>query len=106
MDVWRGVRTSHYTYARYEDATPWLLYDDIADPYQMKNLAADARFAPVRRQLDLELDRLLVEAGDPFNTKLLYERIMRETPNSPQLRAIREANPQSPWGLPDGATAK
>jgi arylsulfatase A-like enzyme len=98
MDVWRGVETLRFTYARYEDGTPWLLYDNVADPFQMKNLAEDPIYASTRKTLDKTLDRLLVEAGDPFDTKALYDRILRATPNHAMLKKFCEANPALPWG--------
>jgi len=97
MDVWRGVRTSRYTYARYEDGTPWLLYDNVADPFQMRNLAADPASAGVRETLNQQLARLLAEAGDPFDTKALYDRILREKPDRKMVEEFREANPELPW---------
>ena len=97
MDVWRGVRTARYTYARYEDGTPWLLYDNVADPFQMKNLALDPNYASTRKNLDQTLNHLLTEAGDPFNTKALYDQILRENPAHAMVKAFRAANPALPW---------
>jgi arylsulfatase A-like enzyme len=37
---WRGVRTATHTYARTLDG-PWMLFDDVADPYQLTNLVGD-----------------------------------------------------------------
>jgi arylsulfatase A-like enzyme len=62
---WRGVRTQQYTYVR------WLtgaeeLYDNVADPYQLQNLAEGgaepAALAPLRTQLAA----LLAAAHDDF----------------------------------------
>lgn len=39
--AWRGVRTRQYTYVEY-DTGERELYDDIADPYQLNNLARTA----------------------------------------------------------------
>lgn len=97
MDVWRGVRTPRYTYARYEDGTPWLLYDNVADPFQMKNLAKDAAYASTRQELDQTLKRLLTDAGDPFDTKALYDQIARENPARTMLKEYRAVNPNLPW---------
>jgi arylsulfatase A-like enzyme len=97
MDVWRGVRTARYTYARYEDGTPWLLYDNVTDPFQMRNLADDPASAGLRKSLNQQLDQLLAEAGDPFDTKALYDRILREKPSRKMVVEFREANPQLPW---------
>ncbi|MFW6162997.1 MAG: sulfatase-like hydrolase/transferase, partial [Planctomycetota bacterium] len=61
---WRGVRTARYTYARWIDGSPWVLYDNQADPYQMTNLADLPDHAAVRQDLDAELSRWLARTGD------------------------------------------
>ena len=94
MDTWRGLRTHRYTYARYEDGTPWLLYDNRKDPYQMTNLAGQQESAEVTEKLNDQLNRLLAEAGDPENTKALYDRIIREKPDRILVTKFREANPE------------
>jgi arylsulfatase A-like enzyme len=58
---WRGVRTSRHTYARYVDGSPWLLFDNDADPWQQRDLSGDDG---LRAELDAVLDKLLAEAGD------------------------------------------
>lgn len=70
--VWRGVVTETHTYARFADR-PWLLYDDRADPYQMRNLAADpangrsSGVSPATlAALDGELAAWLHSVGDDF----------------------------------------
>lgn len=60
---WRGVRTRRYTYVK------WLsgkeeLFDNSADPYQMRNLAESD--ATTRSQLREVLRTLLAESHDPF----------------------------------------
>ena len=62
---WRGVRTKQYTYVR------WLagaeeLYDNLADPYQMANLAADGAQPEVLGRLRSQLSDLLATAHDDF----------------------------------------
>ncbi len=60
---WRGVRTLDYTYARrVEEAglTPWLLYDNRNDPYQMTNLINDPGHSGIRAELDAVLDDWLI----------------------------------------------
>jgi arylsulfatase A-like enzyme len=62
---WRGVRTKQHTYVR------WLagaeeLYDNLADPYQMQNLAADDAQPEVLGRLRAELADLLAAAHDDF----------------------------------------
>jgi arylsulfatase A-like enzyme len=64
---WRGVKTKTHTYAKSPDG-PWLLYDDVADPYQMNNLVADPAAADILSELDAELMRQLDRFGDSVMT--------------------------------------
>lgn len=62
---WRGVRTKQYTYVR------WLaggeeLYDNLADPYQMANLAEGGAEPEVLVRLRSRLSDLLAVAHDDF----------------------------------------
>lgn len=41
------------------------LYDLARDPYQVRNLAGEPRYAEQRRQLATQLERILRDAGDP-----------------------------------------
>jgi hypothetical protein len=93
LDTYRGVQTKRYTYARYEDRSPWLLFDNQKDPFQTNNLASDPEFAERISQLNLMLDELLKEAGDNEDTKLIYDRIIGENPNREILLDFRRANP-------------
>lgn len=63
---WRGVRTTRYTYAERLGRQPWLLHDNVNDPYQLTNLAGRADHLVVQRELADELGRWLVAAGDQF----------------------------------------
>jgi arylsulfatase A-like enzyme len=62
---YRGIRTDTHTYAVAETGR-WLLFDNIADPYQMKNLIGDAGQAPLIKKLDDEIAAWLKRASDPF----------------------------------------
>jgi arylsulfatase A-like enzyme len=62
---YRGVRTKRYTYAVREDGR-WLLFDNVADPYQMKNLAGDAAHHPLMDGFDTELKAWMKRTGDAF----------------------------------------
>lgn len=62
---YRGLRTPTHTYARSLDG-PWLLYDNVADPYQQRNLIDDPAHAALRARLDAALDAKLAAAGDDF----------------------------------------
>jgi len=62
---YRGVRTRRYTYVR-DIKGPWLMYDNRQDPYQLKNLCNDPKFAEVRQGLEKILSRKLKETNDKF----------------------------------------
>ncbi len=62
---YRGVRTRRYTFVR-DLKGPWLLYDNQADPYQMKNLVNDPAHAAVQKKLDALLTAKLKAANDEF----------------------------------------
>jgi arylsulfatase A-like enzyme len=63
--IFRGVRTSRYTYAVGPDA-PMYLFDNTADPYQLNNLITDPAYAALREELRARLARWLKRAEDPF----------------------------------------
>ncbi len=67
FNAYRGVRTSRYTYVR-DTNGPWLLYDNQADPYQMRNLIDDPAHAAIQADLEAELQRLLTQNKDEFPT--------------------------------------
>lgn len=73
MRPWRGVRTKQYTYARRLDLGPWLLFDNEADPYQLKNLIDDPAYADLVAEMETTLACLLEEAGDPCDTEAIAE---------------------------------
>ncbi|OPZ18744.1 MAG: Arylsulfatase [candidate division BRC1 bacterium ADurb.BinA364] len=62
---YRGLRTLRHTYARTREGR-WLLYDNLADPYQQANLAMDARSAELAAEMDRRLDGMLRQRGDEF----------------------------------------
>ncbi len=79
---WRGVKTDRYTYCRTPEG-PWLPYDDVEDPYQLRNLVDDPAHAETQADLDAQLrawmdrfnDRLLTngEELDYFGIREVYE---------------------------------
>lgn len=93
LDTWRGVRTKRYTYARYEDQTPWLLYDNLEDPYQINNLVEHPLMKALVSEMNKMLDDLLLEADDPEDTKALYDVIIKENPDRKLLLQMRDENP-------------
>ena len=50
-DAWRGVRTLEHTYACHADGTPWLLFDNEADPLQQNNLVNRPETAALQKGL-------------------------------------------------------
>jgi arylsulfatase A-like enzyme len=68
---YRGIRTAHYTYVR-DLHGPWLLFDNQADPFQLKNLVVSPCVAKLQEDLEATLDRKLRLAGDPFFPSAAY----------------------------------
>lgn len=72
---WRGIVTRSHTHARFREAA-WVLYDDITDPYQMRNLADDPGSSSLQETLEEELQQWLARTGDSFETEReLAERL-------------------------------
>ncbi|MFH0964286.1 MAG: sulfatase [Planctomycetota bacterium] len=90
---WRGVRTEQHTYARWEDRSPWVLYDNAADPYQLRNLVELPRAEDLRKRMDEELDRLLARCGDGSLT--WQEELARCGAVEAWNRRERECNPDA-----------
>lgn len=61
---WRGVRTATHMYARYEDK-PWVLYDLVADPFQMNNLVGKA--PAIEALMEKRLQKWMKETGDSWS---------------------------------------
>jgi arylsulfatase A-like enzyme len=62
---YRGVRTSRYTYVR-DLHGPWLMFDNVVDPWQTNNLAGKPGSAQLQAALEEVLQRKLREAKDKF----------------------------------------
>jgi arylsulfatase A-like enzyme len=61
----RGVRTKRHTFV-VRAGGDWLLYDNLKDPFQLKNLVDDPASAELKASLRKELDAWLAKAEDPF----------------------------------------
>ncbi len=61
----RAVRSKTHTYAVRADGE-WFLYDNINDPYQLKNLLDDPASAGVKKEMQAEMTAWLAKAEDPF----------------------------------------
>ena len=62
---YRGIRTRRYTFVR-DLQGPWLLFDNLNDPYQMDNLINRSEYSDLQRQLDRLLAAKLQQTGDEF----------------------------------------
>lgn len=72
--AWRGVVSGRYTYARFQDR-PWILYDDLADPFQLHNLAESPGHQPLRDQMEAHLQKWLALTNDRFEgSEVLADR--------------------------------
>jgi len=93
--AWRGVVTRTHTYVETRDG-PWLLYDDMADPFQMQNLVGRSEQADLQARLHEEVRAWLERTQDPFlSTEAMADRFMPghetcEFPIPPLEPVIRE----------------
>lgn len=68
---YRGLRTKRYTYVKSLEG-PWLLYDNINDPYQLNNIVNDSRYSQLQNELDTWLTQKLRSMSDEFLTGIAY----------------------------------
>jgi len=68
---YRAVKTDRYTYVRSLDG-PWLLFDDVNDPFQMENLVEKPDYTSSVEDLDNRLQQLLQKIGDEFRPAQYY----------------------------------
>ncbi len=69
---WRAVRTKQYTFAIYRRDCSELLFDNIADPYQMNNLIDDPAHAQVKADLRDMLTARMAAVNDTFEPTSWY----------------------------------
>lgn len=62
---YRGLCTERYTYVR-DLGGPWLLFDNLADPYQTHNLIGQSAAAGLQRELGAQLGARLKARSDRF----------------------------------------
>ncbi|HLI04073.1 MAG TPA: sulfatase [Terracidiphilus sp.] len=65
VPTYRGVRTKTHTYAVQLDGR-WCLYDNVADPYQVRNLVREPKYKDLVAKLDSALIGWSRSIGDPF----------------------------------------
>ncbi len=71
---WRAVRDKQYTYAVFRSDGQELLFDNLADPYQMHNLAEDPAFAAVKADLQHKMQAKMARIGDDFAPSSFYQQ--------------------------------
>ena len=69
---WRALRSKRYTYAIYRVDRQELLFDNVADPYQMRNLAGDPAYAEALDDFRDRLQARMAEIGDTFEASTWY----------------------------------
>ncbi len=68
---YRGIRTERYTYAKDLNG-PWLLYNNLNDPYQMNNLCNNHEFSDLQSFMENKLQKILKQRRDEFLEGELY----------------------------------
>ncbi len=68
---YRGVITDRYTYVRTIDR-PWLLYDNLKDPYQLENLINDPDCEKIRAYLETLMQKHMAAINDELMPKEHY----------------------------------
>lgn len=70
---WRAFRTKRFTYAVYHAGRHDFLFDDLADPLQLKNLANDPAYADKKQELRQQMLKKMEEIGDTFEACSWYK---------------------------------
>ena len=65
VQSYRAIRTDTHLYAITSDGR-WCMYDNVADPYQMKNLVTDPTQAELRHKLEARIMAWQKKVGDKF----------------------------------------
>jgi len=69
---WRALRNKHFTYAIYRKDRKELLFDNQADPYQLKNLAGSSEYEKTLNHFRTLLKKRMKELGDTFEASTWY----------------------------------
>lgn len=68
---YRGIVTTRYTYVK-DLRGPWLLFDNLADPYQLNNLAGNEGYSRTEKKLEKLLQKTLKDRKDEFRPGMEY----------------------------------
>lgn len=75
---YRGVRSERFTYVRDLNG-PWLLYDNLVDPYQMNNLLGLDEYVFIQADLENQLQDKLKNNNDKFLPGAEYMKMWNYT---------------------------
>jgi hypothetical protein len=92
---YRGLRTARFTYVR-SIRGPWLLYDNLRDPFQMHNRCGRTEDRDLQKRLDRALDAVLRSRGDEFLQASEY--VKRANLGNYQEVNVEVGRHPSPWG--------
>jgi arylsulfatase A-like enzyme len=70
---WRAIRTKQYTYAVYKVDGKELFFDNLADPYQMDNLAGRPELATLQTELREKMHDKMASLNDTFEVSSYYK---------------------------------
>jgi arylsulfatase A-like enzyme len=69
---WRALRSKQYTYAIYRKNRKELLFDNLKDPYQLRNLAESTGQEQTLNHLRALLKARMTELDDSFEASTWY----------------------------------
>lgn len=72
--TYRGLRTKTHTYAVQLDGV-WVLYDNVRDPYQLKNLTSDPASKPMIEKFNAALLAWGKQTGDTFPYETAFKSV-------------------------------
>lgn len=71
---WRGLRNKNYTYAVFRDPRKEFLFDNLKDPYQLKNLADNPEYEKLLQEFRQDLKEKMKKHNDAFPNSKWYEK--------------------------------
>ena len=71
---WRAFRTGRYTYAVYRKDRKELLFDNLEDPFQTRNLAESPGYGAIKEELKSLLQERMKSIGDNFEKNNYYRK--------------------------------
>ena len=67
----RGLVTTRYTYVN-DLSGPWLLFDNLEDPFQLNNVVGNIKYAEIEKKLEKALQKTLKYRKDEFRPGMEY----------------------------------